>query len=236
MSNPLDVHDCYSGLGAKYRKKLRDYPNMKLLNIALPARFCITGSMGSGKTNTVRNLIQSMDCFDMIYLFAKDLTESLYAELEDMCKKATKKTGVTYFFGSNSLDDLPAVDDFDSEKNNLIIVDDMIGEKAAKLKNVQDLWIRGRRKNCSTIFISQSFYRIPKLIRDNTTYFIFKRISSEKDLKRIFAEFSGTKTAEEIARVYHAITSKNNVDFLMIDVSPPTPQLQYRKNYQAAFQ
>jgi hypothetical protein len=235
MYNPLDVIDCYSIIDKKYTKKLRTYPNEKILNISIPARFLITGGTGSMKTNSVRNVIRSMGCFERIYLFAKKTDEPLYAELAKICAGIGEELGECIFFASNTLDDLPSVDSFNPYYNNLIIIDDMIGEKDKMLKNVADLWIRGRRENCSTIFITQSFYKCPKLIRDNTNYFIFKRMNGNKDIMRIWSEFSGTKTVDEINRMYNNITKKNKIDWFMVDTDSSTPQLTYRKNYVPAF-
>jgi hypothetical protein len=235
MSDPTNVVDFYSKLESKYTKKLNTYDNEKLLNISLPARILITGSSGSKKTNSVRNIIKSMGCFQRIYLFAKKTDEALYAQLADQYNEIGELVGETVFYSSTSLDDLPSVDSFNPHYNNLIIVDDMIGEKSKILKNVADLWIRGRRENCSTIFVTQAFFKSPLLIRQNTDYFIFKRMSGKRDRMKIWSEFSGTKTAEEIEQKYTEIT-KNSIDnWFMVDVSTANPELTYRKNYKAAF-
>ena len=43
-----------------------------------PYRILIIGGSGSGKTNTLLNLIKEQDDIDKIYLYAKDLTEPNY--------------------------------------------------------------------------------------------------------------------------------------------------------------
>ena len=40
-----------------------------------PYRILIIGASGSGKTNTLLNLINEQDAIDKIYLYAKDLSE-----------------------------------------------------------------------------------------------------------------------------------------------------------------
>ena len=40
-----------------------------------PYRFLINGGSGSGKTNTLFNLIKEQDHVDKIYLYSKDLSE-----------------------------------------------------------------------------------------------------------------------------------------------------------------
>jgi hypothetical protein len=235
MSDCTDVVDFYSKLDKKYTKKTETYKNEAKLNIKLPCRILITGSSGSKKTNSVRNVIKSMACFERIYLFAKKTDEPLYAELTDMYNEIGAKIGIQMFFSSNSLDDLPDVDSFNPNFNNLIIIDDMIGEKNKMLKNVADLWIRGRRENCSTMFVTQAFFKSPLLIRENTDYFIFKRMSGKRNRMLIWSEFSGTKTSEELDAKYEEITKKDINHWFMVDEETSNPELHYRKNYKPAF-
>ena len=47
----------------------------------LPYRILITGRSGSGKTNTLLNLINEQKDIDKIYLYAEDLSESKYEYL-----------------------------------------------------------------------------------------------------------------------------------------------------------
>ena len=46
-----------------------------------PYRILIIGGSGSGKTNTLLNLINEQRDIDKIYLYAKDLSESKYEHL-----------------------------------------------------------------------------------------------------------------------------------------------------------
>ena len=46
-----------------------------------PYRILIIGGSGSGKTNTLLNLINKQNDIDKIYLYAKDLSESKYEYL-----------------------------------------------------------------------------------------------------------------------------------------------------------
>ena len=63
------------------------------------------------------------------------------------------------------------------EKNRkvLIVFDDMIADMINNKKfnsTVSELFIRGRKINISIAFISQSYFKVPRVIRINTTHFL----------------------------------------------------------------
>ena len=68
------------------------------------------------------------------------------------------------------------------KKNEILIVfDDMIADmiQNKKLNSVvTNLFIRGRKSNISLVFITQSYIRVPKDVRLNTTHFFIKKISN----------------------------------------------------------
>ena len=63
-----------------------------------PYRILIIGGSGSGKTNTLLNLIKEQDDIDKIYLYAKDLNEPKY---EFLIKKRGN-VGINYLKDSNA--------------------------------------------------------------------------------------------------------------------------------------
>ena len=60
----------------------------------------------------------------------------------------------------------------------LIVFDDMIADmiQNKKLNSiVTELFIRGRKLNSSLVFITQSYLKVPKDVRLNTTHFLSQR-------------------------------------------------------------
>ena len=53
-----------------------------------PYRILIIGGFGSGKINTLLNLINEQNDIDKIYLYARDLNEPKYKILIKKCKDA----------------------------------------------------------------------------------------------------------------------------------------------------
>ena len=59
------------------------------------------------------------------------------------------------------LSKMPRIDDFVKKDNHLIIFDDLVLSK--DLSMVENVYIRGRKLGVSVIFISQSYFKIPKM-------------------------------------------------------------------------
>ena len=66
----------------------------------------------------------------------------------------------------------------------LIVFDDMITEKNIPHK-VTELFIRGRKLNISLVFITQSYYAVPKNIRLNCTHYHILSIPKRREIRNI---------------------------------------------------
>jgi hypothetical protein len=82
------------------------------------------------------------------------------------------------------------------------------------------------------VFLSQSYFKIPLMIRQNSDYIILKKIASIKDLIRISSEYSMDKSPEEITHLYKKVmTGADITKFFMIDLNASDPRWRYRANY-----
>ena len=64
-----------------------------------------------------------------------------------------------------------------------IVFDDMIADMVNNKKLnpvVTELFIRSRKLNISIVFITQSYFKVPKEVRLNTTYFVIMKIPNKK--------------------------------------------------------
>ena len=50
---------------------------------------------------------------------------------------------------------------------------------------VTELFIRGRKLNISTAFISQSYFKVPKEVRLNTTHVFIMKIPKKKNFNKL---------------------------------------------------
>ena len=174
-----------------------------------PYRILILGGSRSGKTNTLLNLINNQSDTDKIYLYAKDLYEDKYQFLI----KKIENIGLKHFNDPKSFieysNDMRDVykninhDNPNKENKILIIFDniiaDMINNKKLNLI-VTKLFIRRRKLNISLVFIMQSYFKVPKDVRLNTTHFFFMKILNKREIQQIALNHSS-----HFARIYKKI-------------------------------
>jgi GTPase SAR1 family protein len=214
-SSSNNVINFYSKIPESKQKK---YESNAGLNP--PFRLLVVGSSGSGKSNTVINLIYNMpNYFYSISIITKNADEPLYNFLK-------KKLGdsVCIYEG---LDDIPPLDSYDKSVPHLVIFDDLVLEK--NQDKIIEYFVRGRKLNISTVYISQSYFRTPKTIRANINYLILKKISSNRDLGLILNDYSLGVSKEQLYSIYKYAT-KNKFDFLLIDIDAPEEE-RFRHNF-----
>ena len=127
------------------------------------------------------NLINNKPDIDKIYLYTKDPYEAKYQFLINK----RESTGLKHFNDpkafieySNDMHDVyKNIDEYNPDKENkiLIVFDDMIADMInnKKLNSVvTELFIRGRKLKISIVVITQSYFKIPKDVRLNSTHFL----------------------------------------------------------------
>ena len=77
------------------------------------------------------------------------------------------------------------INDFNPDKENKIlivfgdIIADMISNKELN-SIVTELFIRGRKLNISLVFITQSYFKVPRDVRLNTAHFLIMKIPNKR--------------------------------------------------------
>jgi hypothetical protein len=215
-----------------YDNDKEDFLNKHILAPLWPFRLLICGASGCGKTNLLMNLIYNYLYYNKIYIYAKDLTESKYQMLQDFFEEVNEtmkvKTGEDFQVAtfSSSKDDIVNVDDLEKEYQNLIIFDDFVTEADQHL--IIDLFIRSRKKNCSLIYLTQSYFSTPKDIRLQCNYFIFYNISNERELLEIQKDHC-LDVDKYTFKEYFIKATLEPYNFFLIDKK--TKELRFRKNF-----
>ena len=137
---------------------------------------------------------------------------------------------------SNDMHDVyKNIDDYNPDKENkiLIVFDDMIADMIhnKKLNSiVTELFIRGRKLNISLVFITQSYYKVPKDVRLNTTHFFIMKIPHKRELQQIAINHSSDKDFKEFINIYKKDTDEP-YSFLVSDTTLASDNpLRFRKN------
>jgi len=213
------VRNFYKLIPDSLRPKYRN-PHFKAHQIEVPFRMLVVGNSGSMKTNWVLNLIATMDStFDHIVLCTRNADEPLYNFL-----KARIPPGQLTI--AEGMSEIPALETFVPGQQYLVIFDDLCLEK--NQAQIAEYFIRGRKVagGVSCIYISQSYFKIPKTVRINASYIVLKKLSSGRDLHLILNEYNLGMSRRALHELYLDIT-KVPEDGLLIDVT----RQQFRRNF-----
>jgi hypothetical protein len=197
-------------------------PNFHLHKFKLPFRACVVAPSGSGKTSWLINFIylccQGKGTFADITIVTRNKSEPLYDFLSTKSDQIQIKEG---------LSNLPPLDAFDKKENHLVAIDDLILSK--DLSPVENYFIRCRKMNVSVIFISQSYFAIPKMIRNNCSYLILLKLSGDREVNMILKESGLGLDKNQLLAMYQEAT-KFKMSPLIID-KEAEPNERFRKSF-----
>ena len=115
----------------------------------------------------------------------------------------------------------------------LIVFDDMIADMInnKKLNSiVTELFIRDRKLNIYIVFITQSYFKVPKDVRLNTTHFFIAKIPNKRELQQIAINHSSDINTKDFANIYRKCTAEP-YSFLVNDTTLASDNpLRFRKN------
>lgn len=220
--------ECGSGIINMYQKIPKIFlteaenPNFHLHHLKIPFRMCVVAPSGSGKTNFLINLLhlfsQGNGTFSSINIITRNKDEPLYKWITTISDQILIKEGLHH---------TPKLDDFDKDRNHLLVWDDLVLSK--DLSMVENYYIRARKLNVSVIFISQSFFRIPKMIRNNCNYMIILKLSGNREVNVILSEFGLGVDKIQLLKIYEYATAEK-FSPLIIDMDEDK-SLRFRKGF-----
>ena len=127
------------------------------------------------------------------------------------------------------------IDEYNPYKENeiLTVFDDMIADMIHNKKLysiVTELFIRGRKINISLIFVTQSYFKVPKDVRLNTSHFFIAKIPNKRELQQIAINHSSDINTKDFANIYRKCTAEP-YSFLVNDTTLASDNpLRFRKN------
>ena len=137
---------------------------------------------------------------------------------------------------SNDMQDVyKNIEDYNPNKKRkaLIIFDDMIADMINNKKLnlvVTELFIRGGKLNSSIVFITQSYFKVPKDVRLNSTHFLIMKILNKRELQQIALDHSSDNDFKDFMKIYKKCITEP-YPFLVNDRTlPSNDPLRLRKN------
>jgi hypothetical protein len=215
------IVNMYERIPKEFLDKVEN-PNFHLHKLKIPMRMCIVAPSGSGKTNFLINLLQLFSVgegtFQSLYIITRNKDEPLYKWLESVSDRIIIKEGV---------ENTPQLDKFDKDANHLVVWDDLVLSK--DLSKVEQYYIRARKLNVSVIFISQSYFKIPKIIRNNCSYMVLLKLSGNREVNIILSEFGLGITKDQLLNIYQYAT-REKLQPLLIDMEA-SPDERFRRGF-----
>lgn len=203
-----------------------------------PFRCIIIGPSNSGKTNDLLNVIHN-SLFNKLYIYSKCLDENKYQfliKLQEEKERYIENKEKLIFYSSEISDVIP-LEKLDKTFQHLYIFDDMCLESSAQQEqHIGDLYIRSRKYNCSVIYLSQSYFKIPKVIRNQATFVVIKKLTDERELKIIRNIYASDIPNRNFINKYNdAVSTYNNHGSFIIDNAIKHDSLKLRANYIGIF-
>ena len=119
-----------------------------------------------------------------------------------------------------------------AENENLNVFDDMIADIMANKKFqaiINEQFIRWRKLNNSLVFVTQSYFSVPKDVRLNLAHYLIMKINNKRELQNIAINHSADIDYNDFVKIYRECTGKLNY-FLTIDITlPASDPLRFRK-------
>ena len=171
-------------------------------------------------------------------MYTRDLSEPKYEYLikkrEDVGIKHVNNANA-FIECSNTMDDVyKNIHDYNPNRKRkiLIVFDDMIADIMTNKKFqaiIKELFIRCRKLNISLVFITQSYFSVPKDVRLNSTYYLIMKINNKRELQNIAINHSADIDYQDFIKIYRECT-KEPYNFLTIDTTlPASDLLRFRK-------
>ncbi len=164
--------------------------------------------------------------FATVYLCSKTAFQDKYKLFKELIDSynASNRNKNKIKYSTLTPDTLPEPEKL--ENDSIIIFDDILTENQSKIAN---FFLRGRHKNISCFYLSQSYTKIPKKsgIRENFNYLILFQ-QDLINLRQIYAEYVNDLTFENFKILCNKCW-KEPYGFLVIDVEG---KCKYKKKFE----
>ena len=115
-----------------------------------------------------------------------------------------------------------------------IVFDDMIADIMTNKKCqaiIKELFIIFRKLDIALVFITQSYFSVPKQVRLNSTHYLIMAIYNRRELQQIAINHSADIYYKDFLKIYRSC-KKEPYSFLTINTTLPGDNpMRFRKNF-----
>ena len=106
-----------------------------------------------------------------------------------------------------------SIDDYNPNRKRKILIafDGMVADILNNKKCqaiIKELFIRCRKLNISLVFITQSYFSVPKDVRLNSTHYLIMKINNKRELQNIAINHSADIDYKDFVKIYRECTKK----------------------------
>jgi hypothetical protein len=231
----MSTKDAFAGFGLtnffthlpkNLKSVIKDPAGYKDTHVKACARMIIVAASGFGKGNFLLNFINKQG-FSKIFIYSKTLeADPLYQMLQQKLEPDQLVTGTSL----EQIPDLKVEDVGNADEPKLLVIDDLINE--SNQKKAMEYFCNSRKYGFSICLLSQSFHKIPKIIRLNSDYIALGRTNSTLDIQTLLRNYDLPYNSKQMQEIYKHCT-KVRGNFLFIDLVDTDIRYQVRMNFGA---
>ena len=188
------------------------------LSLQHPSMSVVAGNTGSGKSSFCMNLILTPEfqmSWDRVHIVSADPDEILFKGLRKKFREAAERARKELeledddeipqqLYEYKSLSELPEVNSLDKTLQHLFILDDCVTAKDQD--KAKEYFMRARKRNSSCIYLSQSYFAVPRFIRLQSRYLCMFDSPSKSETTRVCAENKCLRK-DQIKKLFHKVKS-----------------------------
>ena len=112
------------------------------------------------------------------------------------------------------------------------MVYDVIADLVSKKKPnpiVRELFIKKIKLNISLVFITQSYFKVPKDVKLNPTHYFIKKLLNKRELQKMVINHSSDHNFKEFEKIYRKNATKRYSFLVNVTTLPSDNSLHFRE-------